>query len=40
DLNITSTYLTTHAVVPHMREGAAIVNFASQAGRCGTGRVW
>ena len=37
DLNLTSTYLTTHAVVPHMREGAAIVNFASQAGRDGGG---
>ena len=37
DLNLTSTYLTTHAVVPHMGEGAAIVNFASQAGRDGGG---
>ncbi|WP_282294961.1 glucose 1-dehydrogenase [Stenotrophomonas sp. PS02289] len=37
DLNITSVYLTTHAVVPHMPEGAAIVNFASQAGRDGGG---
>jgi len=37
DLNMTSVYLTTHAVVPHMGEGAAIVNFASQAGRDGGG---
>ena len=37
DLTLTSTYLTTHAVVPHMGEGAAIVNFASQAGRDGGG---
>ncbi|MET0288181.1 MAG: glucose 1-dehydrogenase [Pseudoxanthomonas sp.] len=37
NLNMTSTYLTTHAVVPHMAEGAAIVNFASQAGRDGGG---
>ncbi|MEM6513831.1 MAG: glucose 1-dehydrogenase [Pseudomonadota bacterium] len=36
-LNVTSTFLTTHAVVPHMGEGAAIVNFASQAGRDGGG---
>lgn len=37
DLNMTSTYLTTHAVVPHMADGGAIVNFASQAGRDGGG---
>ncbi|PZP62610.1 MAG: oxidoreductase [Pseudoxanthomonas spadix] len=37
DLNLTSTYLTTRAVVPHMEAGAAIVNFASQAGRDGGG---
>jgi 3-oxoacyl-[acyl-carrier protein] reductase len=37
DLNLTSTYLTIRAVVPHMVEGAAIVNFASQAGRDGGG---
>lgn len=36
-LNVTSTFMTTHAVVPHMKEGAAIVNFASQAGRDGGG---
>ena len=37
DLNMSSVYLTTHAVVPHMPEGGAIVNFASQAGRDGGG---
>jgi len=37
DLNLTSTYLMTRAVVPHMEAGAAIVNFASQAGRDGGG---
>ncbi|MFZ1741743.1 MAG: glucose 1-dehydrogenase [Pontixanthobacter sp.] len=36
-LNVTSTFLATHAVVPHMPEGSAIVNFASQAGRDGGG---
>jgi 3-oxoacyl-[acyl-carrier protein] reductase len=36
-LNLTSTFLTTKAVVPHMGEGGAIVNFASQAGRDGGG---
>jgi 3-oxoacyl-[acyl-carrier protein] reductase len=36
-LNVTSTFLTTQAVVPHMPEGSAIVNFASQAGRDGGG---
>lgn len=36
-LNVTSTFLATHAVVPYMSEGAAIVNFASQAGRDGGG---
>ncbi|WP_438727042.1 SDR family NAD(P)-dependent oxidoreductase [Parasphingorhabdus sp. DH2-15] len=36
-LNVTSTFLTTKAVVPHMPEGSAIVNFASQAGRDGGG---
>lgn len=36
-LNVTSTFLVTQAVVPHMNEGAAIVNFASQAGRDGGG---
>jgi len=36
-LNITSTFLTTKAVAPHMPAGSAIVNFASQAGRDGGG---
>ncbi len=36
-LNVTSTFLTTQAVVPFMGSGAAIVNFASQAGRDGGG---
>lgn len=36
-LNVTSTFLTTKQVVPHMGEGSAIVNFASQAGRDGGG---
>lgn len=37
DINLKSVFLTTQAVVPHMGEGAAIVNFASQAGRDGGG---
>lgn len=36
-LNMTSTFLVTKAVAPHMPEGSAIVNFASQAGRDGGG---
>ncbi|WND03866.1 glucose 1-dehydrogenase [Temperatibacter marinus] len=36
-LNLTSTFLVTKAVVPHMSSGASIVNFASQAGRDGGG---
>ncbi len=36
-LNVTSTFLATKAVVPHMNEGGSIVNFASQAGRDGGG---
>lgn len=36
-LNLTSTFLTTKAVVPHMPSGSAIVNFASVAGRDGGG---
>jgi 3-oxoacyl-[acyl-carrier protein] reductase len=36
-LNMTSTFLTSKAVVPHMGEGSAIVNFSSQAGRDGGG---
>lgn len=36
-LNVTSTFLATQAVVPHMGSGAAIVNLASLAGRDGGG---
>ncbi|GAA0465065.1 SDR family NAD(P)-dependent oxidoreductase [Parasphingorhabdus litoris] len=36
-LNVTSTFLATKAVVPHMSKGSAIVNFASLAGRDGGG---
>lgn len=36
-LNLTSTFLMTKAVVPHMPAGSAIVNLASQAGRDGGG---
>jgi 3-oxoacyl-[acyl-carrier protein] reductase len=36
-LNLTSTFLTTKAVVPHLAKGSAIVNFASLAGRDGGG---
>lgn len=36
-LNVTSAFLTTQAAVPHMKAGAAVVNFASQAGRDGGG---
>jgi 3-oxoacyl-[acyl-carrier protein] reductase len=36
-LNVTSTFMMTKAVVPLMSEGSAIVNFASQAGRDGGG---
>lgn len=36
-LNVTSTFLMTKAVVPHMAAGSAILNFASQAGRDGGG---
>lgn len=36
-LNMTSTFLMTKAVVPHMPAGSAIVNLASQAGRDGGG---
>ncbi|WP_298196567.1 SDR family NAD(P)-dependent oxidoreductase [Novosphingobium sp.] len=36
-LNVTSTFLVTQAVVPLMPAGSAIVNFASQAGRDGGG---
>ncbi len=36
-LNVTSTFLATKAVVPHMDDGGSIVNFSSQAGRDGGG---
>ena len=36
-LNMISTFLMTKATAPHMPEGSAIVNFASQAGRDGGG---
>lgn len=36
-LNVTSTFLATQAVAPHMGEGGAIVNLASLAGRDGGG---
>lgn len=36
-LNLTSTFLAMKAVVPHMPEGSAIINLASQAGRDGGG---
>ena len=36
-LNVTSTFLASRSVVPHMRNGSSIVNFASLAGRDGGG---
>ena len=36
-LNVTSAFLTTQCVIPHMGDGGSIVNFASQAGRDGGG---
>lgn len=36
-LNLTSNFLVTKAVVPYMKSGSSIVNFASQAGRDGGG---
>jgi len=36
-LNVTSTFLTMKAVVPHMSAGSAVVNLASLAGRDGGG---
>lgn len=36
-LNVTSTFLTSKAVVPFMGEGGAIINLASLAGRDGGG---
>lgn len=37
DLNVTSAMLLAQAALPHMTEGGAIVNMASQAGRDGGG---
>ena len=37
DLNLKSDFLVTKAVLPHMPDGGAIVNFSSQAGRDGGG---
>ena len=37
DVNLTSIFLVTKAVLPHMPEGSAIVNLASLAGRNGGG---
>ncbi len=36
-LNFNSVFLVTQAVVPHMKSGASVINFASQAGRDGGG---
>jgi 3-oxoacyl-[acyl-carrier protein] reductase len=36
-LNVTSTFMVTRAVAPHMGSGGSIINFASQAGRDGGG---
>lgn len=36
-LNLTSTFLLTKLVTPHMSEGGSIINFSSQAGRDGGG---
>lgn len=36
-LNLTTAFMLTKAVVPHMDKGGSIVNFASQAGRDGGG---
>lgn len=37
DVNLTSLFLMTHAVIPHLSSGSSIVTFASQAGRDGGG---
>lgn len=37
DVNLKSVFLATKATVPYMKEGGAIVNFASQAARDGGG---
>lgn len=36
-LNVTSTFLTTRCVLPHMKSGGSVINLASQAGRDGGG---
>lgn len=36
-LNVTSTFMVTQAVAPHMGNGGSIINFASLAGRDGGG---
>jgi 3-oxoacyl-[acyl-carrier protein] reductase len=36
-LNVTTAFLATKFVVPHMQAGSSIINFASQAGRDGGG---
>lgn len=37
NLNVSSVFLTTKQVVPHMGDGSSIINFASLAGRDGGG---
>lgn len=37
NVNLTSLFMMTNAVIPHMKEGSSIVTFASQAGRDGGG---
>lgn len=37
NVNLTSLFLMTNAVIPHMKAGSSIVTFASQAGRDGGG---
>lgn len=37
NVNLTSLFMMTHACIPHMAKGSAIVTFASQAGRDGGG---
>lgn len=37
DVNLTSLFLMSHAVIPHLKEGSSIVTLASQAGRDGGG---
>ncbi|UTF61025.1 SDR family NAD(P)-dependent oxidoreductase [Gilvimarinus sp. DA14] len=36
-LNLTSTFLLTKYVTPHMEQGGVVINFSSQAGRDGGG---